>query len=200
MNILEIIGKAAVPAIVLFCLWFFRARFSNDSIHLSESEIEKLNERFRNLKWLVLIAMIVVAVAFFFGMHALLAGLNQYIARSTNPSTIELYPQSAIWWFFPGFGALSLCWEITIQLWAFFGDRSLANSYADWSSVAATAWGGPSGMDTRKVLRILALVVALPIGIFTILALPMHASVGPSTIIDCGYAFKPCKTFPLADA
>jgi hypothetical protein len=49
------------------------------------------------------------------------------------------------------------------------------------------------------VLRWLALLIALPIGIFTVLALNMHASIGPDLIRDCGYAFRPCSVYALSD-
>jgi hypothetical protein len=43
-------------------------------------------------------------------------------------------------------------------------------------------------------------VVALPIGILTALALPLHATLGQDEIVSCGYGFSPCQGYRYADA
>ena len=53
---------------------------------------------------------------------------------SDGPADFRIWPQSAIWWFFPGFGALTLSWEITLQLWSHLGNRDDASLYAYWSN------------------------------------------------------------------
>lgn len=195
------IGKLLVPVVVLAALAFFRKQYRSKSRQLSDAEIDRLDERFATIRWLPVLAMVVVGVAFVFVTHTAPVKLNQIWASSGNPSDIRLYPQTAIWWFFPGFGALSLSWEITLQIWAAFGDRATVNLYSDWSNVTSTMWSGSyRGMDSRKVLRVLSLVITLPIGLFTVLALPMHATIGPTTITDCGYGFKPCVAYPLSAA
>ncbi len=51
------------------------------------------------------------------------------------------------------------------------------------------------GFDATKALRWMFTLIALPIGILTILALPMHAILGQTKIQECGYAFAPCKDY-----
>jgi hypothetical protein len=201
IQVLPFLSKALVPIVVLLSLAYFRKRFPIGGRELDSRKIEELDERFSSVKWIPVLCMVLVGFLFVIGTHAALAGLNRFLAVKDDPGAIHLLPQTAIWWFFPGFGALALSWEITLQLWSFCGYRKLANLYNDWSNVTTTMGGwGAHGMDSRKILRILSLVVALPIFLFTVLALPMHASVGQQSIVDCGYAFKPCQSYPLRDA
>lgn len=202
-QVVGFLGKALVPFIVIVSLAYFRKRFPAmaRSHQMSQKMIWELDDRFRVLKWVVVLCMLGVGLLFLLITHAALVGLNQCFASAHGPSEIQLLPQTAIWWFFPGFGALSLSWEITLQLWALLGDRKSANIFSDWSNVTTTFWGsGNTGMDSRRVLRLLSLLIALPIGLLTLLALPMHAALQSTAIRDCGYAFKPCKVYPLADA
>jgi hypothetical protein len=46
----------------------------------------------------------------------------------------------------------------------------------------------------------MALLFTLPIAVLTILALPVHVSLRQSDIRDCGYAFRPCKTYMYSQA
>jgi hypothetical protein len=137
--------------------------------------------------------MALVGLVFAWSTHALLVLLSRYYAISQGGSGPWLSPQTAIWWFFPGFGAVALCYELTLQLWSAIGDRREAALYDFWNSRKA-------GFDCRRVLRWMGLVVALPIGVLTALALPMHATLGQDEIVDCGYGFSPCKGYRYADA
>jgi hypothetical protein len=163
---------------------------------------DALYDRFMPLRSRLISGMIVVGICFVVGTYFALTGLNRLLAGSDGPASIRLFYQSAIWWFFPGFGAISLSWEITLQIWARFAGRETVNLFNDWSCQTDDFWGASkySGMDTRKVLRWMSLLIVLPIGIATLLALNMHASVGPGVIRDCGYAFKACQVYPLEDA
>jgi hypothetical protein len=165
-------------------------------------DLDQLDEQFMPLRWKVIGAMIAVGIVFLLGSWFALSRLNLFFATFGGPADYLLLPQTAIWWFFPGFGAVALCWELTLQIWALFGDRARVNLFSDWTNQSTKFWGACSyaGMDSRKILRWMALLIALPMGIFTALALNMHASVGPTSIRDCGYNFTPCAVFPLADA
>jgi len=46
----------------------------------------------------------------------------------------------------------------------------------------------------------MALIIVLPIGFLTVLALPMHTTLRPQEIHDCGYAWVGCKTFEYSKA
>ena len=138
--------------------------------------------------------MIATAVVFAWTTHHLLVSLNRYLGTSDGPETsLRLWPQTAIWWFFPGFGAVVLCWEITLKLWSALGQGDTARSYRLWSD-------GRTGFDCTRILRWMALVIALPIGVFTFLALPMHTELRHQDIRVCGYAWAGCKTFAYSKA
>jgi hypothetical protein len=200
----EIMSRGIVVAAVAASMALFRKLFpaAKSNPIIGKMGMPALDERFLPLKWKVIGAMVAVAIAFALGSWRALSGLNGILAQADGPAALHLFPQPAIWWFFPGFGALSLSWEITLQIWALFGDRDQVNLFSDWSNQSTKFWGGGgkyAGMDSRKVLRWLSLVIALPIGVFTLLAVNMHATIGFESIRDCGYAFKPCNVFPLAD-
>lgn len=145
--------------------------------------------------------MIVIGICFGLASYFALTGINRILATFDGPSQFRFFPKSAIWWFFPGFGALSLCWEITLQLWSIFAGRNYVNFFSDWTNNSTQFWGGGgayAGIDSRKVLRWMSLLITLPIGIFTILALNMHTVMSEDGIRECGYAFKPCAVHPYA--
>jgi hypothetical protein len=89
-----------------------------------------------------------------------------------------------------------------LQLWSIFGDRREADLFGYWSGLGVTFRysGGPADYNVRKILRWMALLIALPIGILSALALPIHTSLRETDIRDGGYAFSPCKTYPYASA
>jgi hypothetical protein len=180
---------------VYFVLAIARRYMSAASVKPPEAHISiaDLTNRFGGTQWIVGSSMVLVGVLFFFSTHAIFVWLNQHFAAADGPAEFTLWPQNAIWWFFPGFGALALSWEIVLQLWSDLGNRENAQLYNYWSVQK-------SGFNATKLLRWMALLIALPIGILTALALPMHAALRQDDIRDCGYAFASCKTFRYADA
>jgi hypothetical protein len=154
---------------------------------------EDLDVRFSEVQWIVNAAMIAIGVIFIVGVHTALVSINRHLAVSNGSTRLFILPQSAIWWFFPGFGALALSWDITLQLWGLLGNRETPRLYASWTSLKA-------GFDSTKMLRWMSAVVVLPIGVLTVLALPMHTALTQDSIIHCGYAFAPCKAYRYADA
>lgn len=153
---------------------------------------EELDSRFSGVQWIVNLSMVLVGVVFAFGTHAVLVWLNRNLVAADGPAQFSIWPQSAIWWFFPGFGAVTLSWGITLDLWALFGHREDADLFAYWTSLGA-------GFASSRLLRWMVVLIALPIGILTILALPMHTAFRQDDLRDCGYAFDPCKTYRYAD-
>jgi hypothetical protein len=148
--------------------------------------------RFSNIQWLVGAGMVGIGVLFADGSFAALLKTNRLLASFDGPANYWIWPQSAIWWFFPGFGAVTLSWEFVLQVWARFGNRDEANLYSYWSNQKL-------GFDATKLLRWMAILIALPVGIFTVLALPIHTALRQSGIKDCGYAFAPCNLCRYAD-
>jgi hypothetical protein len=60
---------------------------------------------------------------------------------------------------------------MTLQLWKLVGNPLRAVKYESWSNTK-------TGFDATRVLRIFALTIELPIAIATVLALPIHTSIG----------------------
>ena len=193
-NSSDLFVKGLVP-IAVYSAFALARRCLPARSHPSDSEFssDDLSARFVTTQWLVNAGIIIVGVTFAFSMHALFVSLNRYASTSQNLDGLRLWPQPAIWWFFPGFGALTISWELVLLLWSWFGNHHEAHLYESWSNRRA-------GIDCTKVLRWMGLLVALPIGVFTTLAIPMHATLGASGIIDCGYAFAGCRQYAYSDA
>lgn len=188
-QIIGFFGKALVITSVFGVFAFVRKYFRVSAD--DKRSIEDLNFRFRRTKWIVASAMVLVGGVFLLSTHAAFVWLNWHIAMADGPAEFRLLPQTATWWFFPGFGAVALSWEITLQLWSYFGSHEDANLYSEWSNIKP-------GFDARKVLRWMSILIVLPIGVLTILELPVHSSVRREDIRDCGYAFSQCKLYSYA--
>jgi hypothetical protein len=194
-----VVPVAVLGSMALFRKWFPARTVTHHRTRLSADELE---DRFMPLRGRVIGGMILVMVAFFFVTWLGLKGMNHALAFAQGQAIFLFLPQTAIWFFFPGFGALTISWELTLQVMALFKGREEANLFSDWTNQTTAFWGWGSwpGIDSRRILRWMTLLIVLPIGIFTVLALNMHATVGPEVIRDCGYAFKPCSVYRLSDA
>lgn len=179
--------------VVAVCFGLAR-KYLTPSVRLPEDQLSALDERFRSTKWLVGISMIAVGAGFVWTTHYVLVSVNRFLAAGDGSGTwLRLWPQNAVWWFFPGFGALALCWEITLQLWSTFDRGDSSKLYRLWSDRRA-------GMDCTRILRWMALTIVAPIGVLTILALPMHTALRQKDIRVCGYAWAKCQTFDYSKA
>jgi hypothetical protein len=189
-------NRYALVSFVVFLVFALARRYMSAAPMKSPTDqvsLDDLDARFRSTKWIVGLSLVVIGILFFVSVHAAFVWLNRVIAAADGPAEFRLWPQNAIWWFFPGFGALALSWEITLQLWSQLGNRDDANLYAYWSNQR-------TGFDATRLLRWMAVLIALPIGVLTVLALPMHTVFRQNDIRNCGYAFAPCKVYRYADA
>jgi hypothetical protein len=195
-------GKTLIPVAVIGVFVVFRKYFPAPIEKTGERcSFEDLDRRFQRTKWIFNLCMIAIGILFAWSTHAVFVWLNRDFAAASGPAVFYQFPQSAIWWFSPGFGAVALSYEITLQLWSLFGSRRDADLYSRWSNMKNAAQGGRyASMDSRKALRWLSVLIVLPIGVFTVLELHSYVSIGANTIRDCGYAFAPCKSFPYAAA
>ena len=188
------LGIALVPAAVYIAFALARrylpAPAQPRNIKISPDD---LAARFGTTQWIFGISMTIVGLAFAWSTHALLVSVNRYYSIAQSSDGFRLWPQPAIWWFFPGFGAIALSWELTLLAWSLFGGREEASLYDFWNSQRA-------GFNCRKILRWMGLLLVLPIGVLSIFAIPMHATLRQNDIIDCGYAFSACRTYRYADA
>jgi hypothetical protein len=139
------------------------------------------------------ICMIFVALAFVFFTHWALVAANRHFAEADGPATYCLLPSNAIWWFFPGFGALCLSWGITLFLWSLFEDQNRIARFVDWSH-------GRAGMDSTRILRWMALLIAMPVGVATLLAIPMHSTLRDNDLVLGHYAKLARQHLPYSQA
>ena len=191
----EFLGRALVPVVVLLVFALARKCLSASSVKAPEPQLSvpDLDIRFRNTQWIVGASMVVVGILFAVSTHAAFVWLNRRLSVVEGTAEFKLWPQTAIWWFFPGFGAAALAWEIVLQLWTRLGNGQDAREYNYWSIQK-------SGFEVTKMLRWMAALIALPIGVLTVLELPVHATLGQDYIRDCGYAFARCQVYRYADA
>jgi hypothetical protein len=166
---------------------------------LTEDQIENLEAQFAAQQTIVNLCCIPAGLAFFFVAHTLIAAFSQSLMNSDGIFGFPVPYQSVIYWVFPGFGVLSLCFEITLQIWALFVGHTTVNLYADWDSrQPKKSRGGITYYDARSALRWLSLVITLPIGILSGLALNMHTTFGDDCIHEFGYAFGAPRIYPYA--
>jgi hypothetical protein len=192
---MSLLVKALIPFVVFLVFALARKYMPVAAVKSSEQDysLAELDTRFSGTQWVVGVSMVTIGFLFLICTHAAFVALNHAIAAADGPARFYLWPQSAIWWFFPGFGALALSWEITLQLWSVLGKREDASLYAQWTSLKA-------GFDSTRILRWMAVLIALPIGILTVLELSVHTALRQEEIRDCGYAFASCNIYRYADA
>jgi hypothetical protein len=190
----DLIGRMIVPAAVVTVLALLRrympARKTDpQSLHDRKVDVEE----FRNTSVGVYSAMVVVMIAFAFFSHQALVAANRHLAEADGPASFRLLPSSAIWWFFPGFGALCFSWEITLLAWSLLGGSSRVTRFIDWTNERA-------GYDSTRALRWMGLLLAMPIGVATLLAIPMHSSVRDNDIVVGRYAKFTVQYLPYSQA
>lgn len=193
--------RGSIPVIVVGVLLACRKWLPSHAVQAGVNwDSDALYQRFRPLSWRINVTLLVVMVSFALSTGFLLSHTNKWLAVLNGPRAIHLLPETAIWWFFPGFGALACSYEITLQIFSRFLGNKTIDLYNDWANNNTRGWvrSRYQGIDTRRVLRWMMGGIALPIGLFVLLALPMHANVGSETIQDCGYAFKPCTVYSLS--
>jgi hypothetical protein len=120
-----------------------------------------------------------------------MTSVSQWLLNSDGITGYRIPYQPILWWFFPFFGALSLCFEITLQTWALFAGHKIVNLYSEWDGHQPKSHRGRMVYcDGRSWLRKGTLFLALPIGVFTALALNMHTTFGSDGVHEfgCGFA------------
>jgi hypothetical protein len=181
-----------VPVAVAFVLGFAR-RYLRPPAHPRLQLTEASRSEFQRIAHIANFATCAVMPLFAFTTYKLLLTINQHFADAGGPAQFQLLPSRDIWMFFPGFGALALSWEITLKIWSLFAGRKKVEEFEVWAATRA-------GLDSTKMLRWLALLVALPIGVATILALPMHSALYDWGISVRSYASVTPIRLPYADA
>jgi hypothetical protein len=194
-TLVDSLVRASIPAIVLTVFAIARRYLPARSAKEFGTgySIDELSARFAFTQWLVGAGMLTVGAVIAWGVHALLVSLNQVFVSSEGSSDFVLLPQTAIWWFLPGFAAITLAWEATLGTWSLMGNKNEVALYNYWTTAKA-------GFDSTRVLRIMAVPILLPIAILTTLALPEHAVLQKEEIRARGYGFSGARTYCYADA
>ena len=194
-SLVESLGRTAIPAIVLSVFALARRYFPAKPAKefAGTLSIKDLDARFALPQWGVGIAMVVIGGAIAWATHAVLVNLNRFVATLEGPSEFVLLPQTAIWWFLPGFAAVTLAWDITLGVWSSVGDKKEVELYNYWTITKA-------GFDSTRILRIMAVVIVLPIAILTALAIPQHAALKSDEIRARGYGLGGVQLYRYSDA
>ena len=137
--------------------------------------------------------IVVVVIIFALASHEVLTFANRQFADADGPSRFQLLPSKAIWWFFPGFGALSLSPQIVLSC----GPprrQEIIKRYVKWGNQR-------QGFDGMKgLMNWLAAAIALPIAIATVLAIPIHTSLRDSDMVVGQYATLSSRRYLYSQA
>ena len=125
----------------------------------------------------MVVAGILIAGLSFFGLRE----VNHLIASQDGSPNLTLVPDWYLWMFFPLFGSLSLAWGTTLLVWSLFAGKEAPRAYAIWSDQK-------SGFQATAILRWMGWLIALPVGIATLLAVPIHANFADDGISIGRYA------------
>jgi hypothetical protein len=194
VDIANLVGRMLVPAAVISILGLIRkylpAGARKPGAHpRSKEDIED----FSSANVAVYSSMAVVGIAFALSVHWALVAGNRHFAETDGPAAFQLFPSAAIWWFFPGIGALCLSWPIVLFLWALLEGHGKVARYIQWTNEQA-------GFDSTRALQWLAVIVALPIGIASLLAIPLHSTLRDTDIVVGHYATLAREIVPYSEA
>jgi hypothetical protein len=187
--------RILVPLVVIVLFALARKYLPASSAKEADKgyDLSALRPRFQGITWLVYSAMIFIGILSALGIHTILVRLNHYFSHCQQPSCFLLSPQTAIWWFFPGFFAMCLSWDITLKLWSLARNPRDVALYRHYTNLSC-------GFDSTRILRWMSVLIVLPIGVLTVLELSAHTCLSQDTIRDCGYAFTSCLDYRYADA
>lgn len=193
-DIVNIIGGMLVPAAVIGVVGLLRRYLPTPKAN-PQTQLDSNGdvEDFTSANVAVYASMVIIGIAFAISSHWALVAGNRYFAKSDGPAAFYFYPSGAVWWFFPGFGALCLSWEITLFLWSILQGRAKVNRFIDWTRECA-------GYDSTRALRWMTMVIAAPIGVATILALPVHSTLRENDIVVGHYATLVRQHLPYSQA
>jgi hypothetical protein len=146
------------------------ARAREPKVALSSvDQYEDLAARLRKMQPIVNACTTITFVAFLFGVHALLIFLNARLAALDRNALFTFLPGPSNWWGFPLVGAISLSWEITLQIWSLLGHRATANEYREWGKTAPLIFRGHIfALNLQKFFQWVAMFIALPVGAYPV--------------------------------
>ena len=170
---LSLLPKLLIPALVVLVLQLLR-RYCRPDIatgaNFPPPSLAELDQRYRRTQWWMnalwlLYATLVAATGWAgprFG--------NQLIANLDGPAVFRLYPSGATWCFLPFLGAVTF--SVVLFEWTLphvLGKQE-GQLYRYW-------YNTKSAFNVSKVFRWFTLGITLPVGLLTLIAIPVHTSV-----------------------
>jgi len=185
-----LVAGIAVPVTVISAMRFMRRYFPTSP----PKKVEAIaDEDLGGAEKAVNAAMVVVGTLSGYGTYRLLLFANESFAHADGPAVFQLLPTKWLWFFSPFFGALCVSWDITLWLWSLVDDRGQIQRFLARSDARV-------GFNSTRALRWLALLICVPISILTLLALPMHSSIGEDGITVRSYASLSSKHYDYSRA
>jgi hypothetical protein len=175
----SLLSKLLVPVVIVLVFSLFRryfpAKISPALQHYDRIEGKRLPTGTFNA--ITISLGIAIAVGGFFA----LLGINRLLAKADGPVLAQSFPTAAIWFFLPGFAALSIPWPLTIALLR-------RSEYSDEAAYIEDEGNRRSGFDCFRVMVGMNIFIVLPIAIFTLCALPERLTLTDNEIRWTHYA------------
>jgi hypothetical protein len=122
-----------------------------------------------------------------------LRAANHWWASLDGHVSLTQYAPQVIWCFFPGFAALAIPWPLTVWYLRKIGRWEEADTIEDDADFQG-------GLNSFLVMKWLSIGLVAPIGVFTLLAIPIHLSLGDSKVLVGHFASLRSEEFPFEQA
>lgn len=132
---------------------------------------------------------IAIVVGGFFALRT----ANHLLSFPDHNTLFVAYPPQVIWMFLPGFAALAIPWVFTLWLLRHFG-------YAGQAAEIVEDANQKGGFNAERVMTWLIWIVVVPIGLFTLPAIPMHLAVKSDQALLTHYGHIFPDRFYFSDA
>jgi hypothetical protein len=178
--ILKALPRTLTVIVVPLALVLLRRYFPPIDDPPTGTDLVSLDRRFHKTQWGVAGLWIAEAVAFALLTHICFIRLNRWFAFSEGPAVFRLYPSGAMWWIFPGFGALTIGWLLMEASLPLLLGSTEARVYLYWTNKRA-------GMSGGTIMRWGTALIAAPIGVLTMFVIPAHTTFHDSEMRFRGY-------------
>jgi hypothetical protein len=137
-------------------------------------------------------AMWALAIGFALAFFPLRAA-NRSCASLDGPAILTVYAPQSLWCFLPLFGALAVPWPVTVWWLRRVGRKDEADGIEDDAD-------RKGGADCFRLMKWMSIGLVGPIAFFTILAIPIHLSIGESEARLGHYAALHSERFLFSEA
>ena len=132
---------------------------------------------------------IAIAIGGFFALRT----ANHLWSLPDHNTLCIAYPPQVIWMFLPGFAALAIPWVFALWLLRRFG-------YAGQAAEIVENGNQKGGFNCERVMKWLIWIIVVPIGLFTLPAIPMHLAVKSDQALLTHYGHIFPDRFYFSDA